>query len=63
MDDIYKRLFGLIKYLEVLCDEDGSGECMRQFENLILYWRLVKETLKEPNQLSIALKDDLWPFI
>lgn len=61
VDEIYKGLSGFIKYWETLCNEDGSGEARRRFEHLVLYWRAVNATLKEPIEPSAELKDGFWP--
>jgi len=60
VDDIYKELFGFIKYWETSCDEDRSGEDRSgRYEHLVLYRHVVNATLKEPIELFVALKDDI----
>jgi len=38
VDNIYKGFLGFIKYWETLCDEDGSREYRRRYEQLVFYW-------------------------
>jgi hypothetical protein len=63
LEKILKGIFGFIKYLEKLSNEDSTGEHGRRYEHLCYYWHALKVALVLPIEPLALLWDGFWQII